>query len=90
MTQAAAQSAAPHASSLVAGREALLAEAAVAVAAIVTAIHVQCIVPSVRTVEMRLRYLFSRAKTDPFIAAIVTGHNVQTAQMTGDHTGNFL
>ena len=77
----------PHVNRPVGVRGILLAEVAVDFA---TAIHVQCIVPSVQIVAMRHRSLFSRVKTDPSIAVIVTGHNALTAQMTADHAGNFL
>jgi hypothetical protein len=49
---------------------------------------VKCIVPSVRAVVRRRRYLFSRVVTDPCIAVNVINRNVLIVRTTDDRVGN--
>jgi len=50
--------------------------------------YVKCIVPSVRAVVRRRKYLFSRVVTDPCIAVNVINRNVLIVRTTGDRVGN--
>jgi hypothetical protein len=94
MTRAVVQNVGLPASSLVVGKEALMAVAA-AVVALVAAVdiatgkHARCTAPSVQTVATRHRFLFNLEKTDPSIATIATNRNVLSAQTTDDHAGNL-
>lgn len=72
---------------LVGDRDLPLAEAAVDIG---IARRVKCMMPSVRPAVARRKYLFSREKTDRFIAVIVTSPSVLLAPTTEDRTGGSL
>lgn len=86
MRQAVARSAALRVSSLavaVVVVATVIADAAVvAAAAMAIAKLARCIAPHAQAVAKKRRYLFSREKTDPSIAAIATSHKARAARIT--------
>jgi hypothetical protein len=85
MHQPAVQNVAPPASRPMVGRGILLAEG---VADFANAMPAKCIAPSVRTVEVRRKCLFSHETRDPSIVVIAINRSVLFVPTTDDRAGN--